>query len=65
VNPWPWRDPEFRRDLWIVVGLFALGLILQLVAGVVVFWVLEQLGWLDVAHDFGLVDLRSRSRSRA
>jgi hypothetical protein len=31
--------------MWIVAGLFATGLLLQLVAGAVMLWVLEGLGW--------------------
>lgn len=50
----PLRDPEYRRDVFIVLGLFVLGLILQAIVGIGAYWVLQELGWLDVPLNIDL-----------
>lgn len=46
-----WRQAEYRRDVLIVLGWFGLGVILNVAVGLVVFWLLTQLGWLNVPLD--------------
>lgn len=43
-----WRRAEYRRDLLIVLGLFALGLILNVTLGLLILWLLQLLGWWDL-----------------
>ena len=42
-QPW-WRDPDHRRDVLIVVGLFGLGLLFNVLVGVVVVVVFDLFG---------------------
>lgn len=60
----PLWDPEYRRDVFIVLGLFALGLILSVAVGLIAFWLLQQLGWLDMPLNIDF-DLRHSDRDFA
>lgn len=44
----PLRDPEYRKDVLIVLSLFAFGLGLVAALGWIAVWVLQLLGWWDV-----------------
>ena len=48
VKGTPLRDPETRKDLLIVIGLFALGLIVVAILGAIAIWILQLLGWWDL-----------------
>lgn len=40
-----WSDPEVRKDVAIVVGLFAFGLLVCAALGFVAIWLLDLVGW--------------------
>ena len=44
-----WRDAEHRRDALIVLGLFALGIVVNVAIGLVVIWLLQAFGLWDAA----------------
>ena len=43
-----WRDPDYRRDVLIVVGLFGLGLLFNVVVALILFLGLDFFGLLGV-----------------
>ena len=49
-----WHDPQHRRDIAIVVGLFALGAVLNLLVGLLVLGLLEALGLWDLLEPLEL-----------
>jgi hypothetical protein len=58
-------DRELLEDVLIVLGLFGLGAVLFSMLGVAVYWLLEQLGWLETSLSIGreVRDGGSRSAS--
>jgi hypothetical protein len=60
-----WRDAEHRRDVRIVVGLFALGMLLTAAIGLLAAWLLQLVGWWDVplTIDLGSADREFRVES--
>lgn len=42
------HDPEYRKDVLIVLGLFAIGLGFVAACGLIAVWLLQLLGWWDV-----------------
>ena len=47
-TPLDWSDPEIRRDALIVGSLFVVGLLAELMLGLIIVFVLELLGLWDV-----------------
>jgi hypothetical protein len=48
-RPW-WRDPGYRRDVPIVLGLFGLGLLFNVLVGVAVVVLFNLLGLWELCY---------------
>ena len=54
MSRWPWRDPEYRRDILFVAGLFGIGLVLSATFGLVAMWFFQMFDWWDMPLDINL-----------